>query len=132
MSTILMGTPVKIVDIAKDLVRLSGKQAGKDIEITFIGLREGEKLCEELITSGEGIVNTVHDKIMVLRPNGVYNGCRSGEEMRGWLDDRVKELYGVALCHDILGVKQKLLEIVPEYTPYMDDPIDRAACSGYK
>jgi FlaA1/EpsC-like NDP-sugar epimerase len=127
-----MGTPVKIVDIAKDLVRLSGKQAGKDIEITFIGLREGEKLCEELITSGEGIVNTVHDKIMVLRPNGVYNGCRSGEEMRGWLDDRVKELYGVALRHDILGIKQKLLEIVPEYTPYMDDPIDRAACSGYK
>jgi FlaA1/EpsC-like NDP-sugar epimerase len=113
-----MGTPVKIVDIAGDLVRLSGKTPGKDIEITFIGLREGEKLYEELITVGEGIVNTMHEKIMVLRVNGCCNGMRNNEELRKWLDEKLKELYDVALRHDSEAIKGKLHEIVPEYTPY--------------
>ncbi|WP_319763641.1 nucleoside-diphosphate sugar epimerase/dehydratase [Maridesulfovibrio sp.] len=62
-----MGEPIKIADMAHDLIRLSGKEPGKDIEIIFTGLREGEKLYEELITEGEGIVRTEHDKIMVLK-----------------------------------------------------------------
>ena len=68
-----MGTPVKIAKMAEELVRLSGKEPGKDVEIIFTGLREGEKLYEELITQGEGIVSTRHEKIMVLRSNG-WNG----------------------------------------------------------
>ncbi|WP_320006673.1 polysaccharide biosynthesis protein [Maridesulfovibrio sp.] len=66
-----MGEPIKIADMARDLIRLSGKEPDKDIEIIFTGLREGEKLYEELITEGEGIVRTEHDKIMVLK--GVEN-----------------------------------------------------------
>ncbi|GKT28962.1 polysaccharide biosynthesis protein, partial [Aduncisulcus paluster] len=62
-----MGEPVKIADMARDLIRLSGKEPDKDIEIVFTGLREGEKLYEELITEGEGIIRTEHDKIMVLK-----------------------------------------------------------------
>ena len=65
-----MGTPVKIVDMARDLIRLSGREPDKDVKITFIGLRDGEKLYEELITVGEGIVPTKHEKIMVLRTDG--------------------------------------------------------------
>jgi hypothetical protein len=65
-----MGTPVKIADMARDLIRLSGKEPDRDIRIVFTGLREGEKLYEELITVGEGIVPTGHEKIMVLRNYG--------------------------------------------------------------
>jgi len=57
-----MGTPVKIADMAKDLIRLSGKDPEQDIEIVFIGLRPGEKLYEELITEGENILATKHEK----------------------------------------------------------------------
>ena len=62
-----MGTPIKIVDMAHDLIRLSGLEPDVDIKIEFIGLRPGEKLYEELITEGEGIVATNHENIMVLK-----------------------------------------------------------------
>jgi len=65
-----MGTPVKIADMARDLIRLSGKEPDRDIKVVFTGLRDGEKLYEELITVGEGIVRTGHEKIMVLRNYG--------------------------------------------------------------
>jgi FlaA1/EpsC-like NDP-sugar epimerase len=75
-----MGTPVKILDMARDLIRLSGKEPDKDIKIVFTGLREGEKLYEELITVGEGIVPTKHEKIMALRSDGFFQGV---EDRRG-------------------------------------------------
>lgn len=62
-----MGEPVKIIDIARDLIRLHGLQPDVDIPIVFIGLRPGEKLYEELITDGEGITQTGHKKVFVLR-----------------------------------------------------------------
>ena len=68
-----MGEPVKIADLARDMIRLSGLEPDVDIEIKYIGLRPGEKLYEELITAGEGIVPTPHEKIMVLRATA----CRS-------------------------------------------------------
>ena len=58
-----MGEPVKIVDLAKDLITLSGLELGEDIEITFTGIRPGEKLYEELLTAEEGTMATRHDKI---------------------------------------------------------------------
>jgi FlaA1/EpsC-like NDP-sugar epimerase len=61
-----MGDPVKIVDLAKNLIRLSGKELGVDAEIVFTGLRPGEKLHEELIIEGEDVSGTVHPKVMKL------------------------------------------------------------------
>lgn len=60
-----MGKPVKISDLATDLIRLSGLEPGKDIEIRYTGIRPGEKLFEELLTNEEGTSGTKHDKIFV-------------------------------------------------------------------
>ncbi len=112
-----MGTPVRIADMARDLIRLSGKEPDRDIKIVFTGLREGEKLYEELITVGEGIVPTDHKKIMVLRSDGMFNASNDRAQFSVWLDTELGILSDVALCHDAQAIKKKLQEIVPEYTP---------------
>ena len=105
-----MGTPVKIVDMARDLIRRSGFKPDVDIEIKFIGLRPGEKLYEELITEGEGIVRTPHEKLFVLRADNEIDP--------GWLGQKIKELALLAHEQDVQGIKLKLQEIVPEYHPF--------------
>jgi FlaA1/EpsC-like NDP-sugar epimerase len=112
-----MGTPVKIADMARDLIRLSGKDPDRDIEIQFTGLRPGEKLYEELITEGEGIVPTDHKKIMVLKANNDWNGHGNRENYRQWVLDGVEELYRLARVHDGAGIRCKLHELIPEYEP---------------
>jgi FlaA1/EpsC-like NDP-sugar epimerase len=112
-----MGTPVKIVDMARDLIRLSGKDPEKDIKIIFTGLREGEKLYEELITVGEGIVPTEHDKIMVLRSDGFLNGLKKASEAQELLNAELQRLYDAAHRYDSITIKSILQNIVPEYTP---------------
>ncbi|MBR8840083.1 MAG: polysaccharide biosynthesis protein, partial [Stigonema ocellatum SAG 48.90 = DSM 106950] len=62
-----MGEPVKIVDLAKELIRLSGYEVNKDIEIKFTGLRPGEKLFEELFIEGEKYEPTEHEKLFVVQ-----------------------------------------------------------------
>jgi FlaA1/EpsC-like NDP-sugar epimerase len=103
-----MGTPVRIVDMAKDLIRLSGFEPDADIKIEFVGLRPGEKLFEELITSGEGIVPTSHEKILVLRGKT----CDQ-ERLNAVIDDLTK----LAEKQNGAGIKAKLQEIVEDYTP---------------
>lgn len=103
-----MGQPVKIADMAADLIRLSGKEPGRDVEIRFIGLRPGEKLYEELITDGEGVVPTEHDKIMVLK------GAACAEEE---LAPLIGELAEAAAGRDPKRIRQILVRAVPEYTP---------------
>lgn len=103
-----MGTPVRIAQMARDLIRLCGKEPDTEIEIRYTGLRPGEKLFEELITEGEGIVATGHEKIMVLRGDG----C-SLQELEGPLL-RLKES---AQQHDAVGIKRVLQEVVAEYVP---------------
>ncbi|SPF55760.1 Capsular polysaccharide biosynthesis protein CapD [Candidatus Desulfosporosinus infrequens] len=66
-----MGKPVKIVDLAKDLIRLSGFEPEVDIKIQFTGIRPGEKLYEELLTSEEGTTSTKHSRIFVAKPNSI-------------------------------------------------------------
>jgi hypothetical protein len=105
-----MGTPIKIVDMARDLIRLSGFNPDVDIELKFIGLRPGEKLYEELITEGEGIVKTPHEKLFVLRGNNTIDPA--------WLGQKIKELALLAHEEDAHGIKLKLQEIVPEYQPF--------------
>lgn len=103
-----MGKPVKIDDLAKDLIKLSGKKVDEDIEITYSGLRPGEKLYEELITEGEGIVETTHEKIMVLRGSG-----KPYQE----LEKDLESLATSSKQHDAQPIKQCLSRIVSEYTP---------------
>jgi FlaA1/EpsC-like NDP-sugar epimerase len=66
-----MGKPVRILDLARDLIRLSGLEPDADIPITFTGIREGEKLYEELLTAEEGTQATIHERIFVARGESV-------------------------------------------------------------
>jgi FlaA1/EpsC-like NDP-sugar epimerase len=103
-----MGTPIKIADMAKDLIRLSGFEPDLDLKIEYIGLRPGEKLYEELITEGEGILPTGHEKIMVL------SGAECNLQM---LNGNIDEIIQLARNQNILQIKSKLKDILPEYTP---------------
>lgn len=118
-----MGTPVRIADMARDLIRLSGKEPDRDIEVVFTGLREGEKLFEELITSGEGIVESGHDKIMVLKPDQVRSGKSGIEDFRQWLYREIEQLYLEAGCHETSAIKKRLKKLVPEYIPQETDSV---------
>jgi len=110
-----MGSPIKIHDLARDLIRLSGFEPNEDIKIDFTGLRPGEKICEELITDGEDIVPTNHEKIMVLRKKPCDLNL---------LNEKIYELIILADEHNTLGIKKKLKEILPEYEPScsIDEP----------
>jgi FlaA1/EpsC-like NDP-sugar epimerase len=111
-----MGTPVKIAEMARDLIRLSGKEPDSGIEIIYTGLREGEKLYEELVTEGENIVPTGHAKITALR-SGNLQGFGTHLEMKNWLYGKIEQLEGAALRRDGRSIKKKLQEIAPEYSP---------------
>lgn len=100
-----MGEPVKISDLAENLIRLSGLTPGEDIEIEYTGLRPGEKLYEELLIDGEGIKETRHSKIWVLESrstdikalnsglNDIESACKTGndDEVRSVLKQLVPE-----------------------------------------
>jgi FlaA1/EpsC-like NDP-sugar epimerase len=101
-----MGTPIKIADMARDLIRLSGFEPDVDIKIEYVGLRPGEKLYEELITEGENIVPTHHKKIMVLK------GIECELQLINGKIDELTHLAGEQMGDRI---KSKLKEIVPEY-----------------
>ena len=110
-----MGVPIRIADMARDLIRLSGREPEKDIEVVYTGLRPGEKLYEELITEGEGIVQTMHEKVMVLESekDTLVRGDGFKEAMRLAVD----ELEDCARGRDKKAIKVKFQEIVPEYRP---------------
>ena len=118
-----MGTPVKIADMARDLIRLSGKEPDVDIKIVYTGLREGEKLYEELITVGEDILPTDHEMVMVLKSNTYFNGSGNLQEAKKSLYHELDELVKIAARHDAKGIKVKLKEILPEYTPQENEGV---------
>jgi len=103
-----MGEPIKIAQLARDLIKLAGREPDTEIKIKFIGLREGEKLYEELITEGEGIVETNHEKIMVLRGNG--QTCADLVKGLEILQQQTK-------AHNSNGIKDTLQQLIPEYVP---------------
>ena len=104
-----MGEPMRILDLAHSMIKLSGLEPGKDIEIVTTGMRPGEKLYEELITEGEGIIPTYHEKILVLRGNHHFSYAE--------ISAAVDELVVIANRFDAEAIKSKLKEIVPEYMP---------------
>ena len=110
-----MGEPVKIVDMARDLIRLSGFEPDKDIKVVFTGKKEGEKLYEELLTSEEGTEMTQHDKIMIARKNGLIDD----------FERKLDLLFDAANSDDKMSIKQMIHEIVPTYSGY-DSKADKS------
>ena len=105
-----MGKAVKIVDMANDLIRLSGLEPEKDIPIIYTGLRPGEKLYEELISKEEKAQTTDHKKIMVLQ-NGANN--------MPWplMQREIQSLMDISMKLDPDAIKRKLQHLIPDYTP---------------
>ena len=101
-----MGRPVKIVDLAKNMIRLAGLEPGKDIVIEYTGLRPGEKLFEELLNNEELVKPTSHDKIMIANVREY-----DYDEMLTHFDKLIDLAYS---NQDYLVVKA-MKEIVPEY-----------------
>lgn len=101
-----MGEPVKIYDLAENLIRLSGLVPEEDIEIKITGLRPGEKLYEELLMDEEGLINTSHEKIYIGKP-GEFNL----DKLRG----EIEELKDIIKLGSKEGISNKLREIVPTY-----------------
>ena len=109
-----MGEPIKIADLARDMITLSGLEPGKDIKIEFTGLRPGEKLYEELLTDCEEIKSTLHDKIKV-----------AGAEKMEWLNmitkmERMFTSLQDGMSNDIIAAVK---EIVPEFQPEKGGPL---------
>ncbi len=101
-----MGQPVRIIDMARDLIRLSGFEPDTDIHIEYTGLRPGEKLYEELITEGEGVLPTTHEKIMVVK--GMEYDLAS-------LQESIDALSEAAKAQDGQKIRTIFKELVPEY-----------------
>jgi FlaA1/EpsC-like NDP-sugar epimerase len=98
-----MGEPVRILDLARNMIRLSGKQPETEIPITFIGARPGEKLHEELRAEDEAVGETTHAKIMRTSRPPID---------AAWLDERLRELERLVREGDTLEVVAKLGDMV--------------------
>lgn len=107
-----MGEPVKIVDLAEQLIRLSGFVPYEDIDIEYTGLRPGEKLYEELLIDGEGVRPTIHDKIKVLT---------SAQANLREISAELELLFASARSSDVVKVMEQLRSLVPEYMPLSVD-----------
>jgi FlaA1/EpsC-like NDP-sugar epimerase len=109
-----MGEPVKILDLAEQMIRLHGFEPGREIAIQFTGLRPGEKLFEELLTDREKVLSTRHDKIFVAREEEVFDRSAYEKEI-----DQV-----IAVAHD--GAEDQVLHhlraLVPTYRPSAKAP----------
>ncbi|MVO98680.1 polysaccharide biosynthesis protein [Paenibacillus lutrae] len=100
-----MGAPVKISDLARDLIRLSGFEPGVDIQIEYSGVRPGEKLFEELLTSEEGISSTKHNRIFIGKPTSLQ---------RSYLEFEIKKLDKV-MKEEPRVICEVLQNIVPTF-----------------
>ena len=104
-----MGAPLRVVDLATELIRLSGLEPGRDIEIVFSGPRPGEKLSEALFANGEEPRPTQHEKILVACGNNTWDAEA--------LSRHLQELQTLAREGDAMRLVAKMQEIVPEYRP---------------
>ncbi len=103
-----MGEAIKIVNLAEQMIRLAGLEPGRDIEITFTGLRPGEKLFEELFHHAEKLGETSHPKVML-----------SGSREMDWdeIQNVLKALHAACRTRDVQQLHQTLQQLVPEFTP---------------
>ena len=103
-----MGEPVKIYDLAQNLIKLSGYTPGKDMEIKITGLRPGEKLYEELLMNEEGLKKTCHSKIYIGKPL---------ETDLSEITDKLSVLTKAIETYDNEKIRDALASVVPTYTP---------------
>jgi FlaA1/EpsC-like NDP-sugar epimerase len=101
-----MGEPVKIVDLAKKMIRLAGKEPDQDIAIVFTGLRPGEKLYEELLNNAENTLPTYHEKIMIAQ-------VREYDYLT--VRNKIDKLIASAKHHYTLETVGMMKDLVPEY-----------------
>ncbi len=101
-----MGVPVKIADLARKMIKLSGLQLGKDIKIEYTGLRPGEKLFEELLNDKENNLPTHHHKILIARVH---------EYEFNQISIQINELLSMMNSGDNFAIVKKMKEIVPEF-----------------
>ncbi|AST58544.1 nucleoside-diphosphate sugar epimerase [Thermoanaerobacterium thermosaccharolyticum] len=115
-----MGEPVKIIDLARDLIRLSGFEPDVDIPIKITGLRPGEKLFEELLMTDDKYTSTKHDKIFIEKPGfSDYDGLvLTLEKYKSKIDDM-----------DTYEIKEFIKSIVPEYNSPEFDAIDEVSAT---
>ena len=100
-----MGNPVRILDMAENLIRLSGYEPYKDIDICFTGLRPGEKLYEELLMDEEGLQKTVNDRIFIGKPIDMdYDRF-----------ERALQRLGEAALSETANMRELVHDLVPEY-----------------
>jgi FlaA1/EpsC-like NDP-sugar epimerase len=111
-----MGEPVKIIDLAHDLIRLSGYTPDEDVDIKITGLRPGEKLFEELLLSEEGLEQTPHNKIHIGKPQ-LHDMSYLTRQLI-----RLKELIETGAGPDI---REGLKSMVPEYTFEKEESMSR-------
>ena len=103
-----MGQPVRIVDLARNLILLSGLQPDKDIPIEFSGVRPGEKLSEELAHQDEETLATFHQKIRILAGSGLPEHGMS---------ERVERFRQLCAARDLPAIILELKDLIPEYNP---------------
>lgn len=103
-----MGQPVRIADLARELILLSGFKPDEDIRIEYTGMRPGEKLCEELSTLLEDTVPTHHDKVRIYAGNGMPH-----DDLAEWL----QSFRAICESRDVGQLIVALKETVPDYNP---------------
>jgi FlaA1/EpsC-like NDP-sugar epimerase len=118
-----MGEPVKILDLAEDMIRLSGLQPYEDIDIVFTGIREGEKLFEELEITGENLLKTGHPKIFIGKI-ATYSGeevaeilTNFGQAVSDNSEAKIRELFNHFLPEAKITEKKKASSALPEINP---------------
>jgi FlaA1/EpsC-like NDP-sugar epimerase len=104
--TLDMGEPVKIVDLAHDMITLSGLEVGQDVDIVFTGMRPGEKLYEELFVPGESYERTVHEKNFI--------ACNASSFVPHALFDSIAKLELSAYRSDSQAIMRILHQLVPQ------------------
>jgi len=102
-----MGEPIRILDLAKEMIRLSGFEPDKDIPIVFTGIRPGEKLFEEILTAEEGTITTQNQKIFMARLSKVDEGK---------LREGLERLKVAAKKSDKDEIIRTLKELIPAYS----------------
>jgi FlaA1/EpsC-like NDP-sugar epimerase len=101
-----MGKSIKVIDVAKNMIRLSGLEVGKDIQIKYVGLRPGEKLYEELLCDKENTLPTYHPKIMIAKV--IHHEFNT-------MSDHINQFEKLIKTQNNIEIVKLMKRIIPEY-----------------